>query len=48
MLTYPSACIGPDGEDVTITLEAEEAGHDEHEEGSSATGQKCHFHAGVE
>ncbi|KAK3987643.1 hypothetical protein QBC44DRAFT_245352 [Cladorrhinum sp. PSN332] len=41
-------CISPSGDDVEITLASEE-GHDDHDDdGKSTTGQKCHFHAGVE
>ncbi|KAK0624888.1 hypothetical protein B0T17DRAFT_531374 [Bombardia bombarda] len=52
-------CYGPDGGEVEISLvaaesEHDESGHDDHEHdeetttSSPASGQTCHFHAGVE
>ena len=48
-------CIGPNGEEVEISLASEGAGHDdhdehgdEHEDEVSSGGMNCHFHAGVE
>lgn len=44
-------CIGPNGEDVYVETEQEEA-HDEHGQDHGHEGeeghQHCHFHAGVE
>ncbi|CAI4217539.1 unnamed protein product [Parascedosporium putredinis] len=51
-------CLSPDGDDVAVSLPAEEgeAGHDEHDdhdgeesgESEEPAGENCHFHAGVE
>ncbi|KAK0657923.1 hypothetical protein B0T16DRAFT_306377, partial [Cercophora newfieldiana] len=44
-----TVCLAPNGDEVEISLAAEEEEHDEHdEETAGSDGVSCHFHAGVE